>query len=436
LRDLAEPRPHFSEIADDDRSQRKAWLEDIAEQRGLRVAEVEQLIEKQKEEGRANAEMMVAMGLHDPPTTDRKSGRRSRHTPPAKPPFAGRTASTPAPSKPPLTLVRGTVDRQDASLAAIVRRAVPRPPHLVADILPQVGAGVLGSAKSAGKSTFAANLSVSMARGDETFLGRKLHGGAVLYIALEHTEAEFLELLSHITGEEELNASPDWFSRFHLIAVDNEAFPLPVEPEARYPWLRDLILRFGKPKVVIVDTWSQFRPAPTGNNLFLDDKRHAEEVRKIGRDLGCFVLLLHHTGKAARGRDPSSDLISTMGLPAGLNVVLGLIRSPGATKATLVCQGNAIPFQRMPLAFYESTLRFGLADAAKVGRHDDERRAAAEFLNKLFANGKPRLAKVVMELAAKAGIECSDKTMNMAKRSLGIKSQRTRKGWVWIREKP
>ena len=60
------------------------------------------------------------------------------------------------------------------------------------------GFGILAARPKAGKSTLARSLGVAVARGDETFLGRRLTQGTVLYLALEDRGPMFARELKNL----------------------------------------------------------------------------------------------------------------------------------------------------------------------------------------------------------------------------------------------
>ncbi|SRR5579871_1481914 len=143
-----------------------------------------------------------------------------------------------------------------------------------------------------GKSTFARNLCLAIARGEE-FLGLPTRRGECIYLALEEREnevrADFVALGA--TGTEPI-----------LV----HAAPSPAEGMLA---LVELV-RANKPRLVVVDPL--FRLA-----LVRDEKAYAETYSALGplidvaRETGTHVMLLHHSGKGHKADAIDAPLGST-----------------------------------------------------------------------------------------------------------------------------
>ena len=84
------------------------------------------------------------------------------------------------------------------NLADLLHSPPPKKNWLVQDMLMTGGFSILAARPKAGKSTLARSLGVAVARGDPTFLGRRLTPGTVLYLALEDRGPMFArELKNH-----------------------------------------------------------------------------------------------------------------------------------------------------------------------------------------------------------------------------------------------
>lgn len=313
---------------------------------------------------------------------------------------------------------RGVESRFKAStLAALVRETFPPREQLLAGILPSAGAGVLGAQKAAGKTLLSAALALDIAKGSPEFLGRRHPTGPVIYITLEHSREEFLcDVLMPLLGAD-FERRPAWMEDFHLIAVDSDESPALLPHEDRFSWLEGVIAEV-RPIFAVLDTWVEFRPPRKGNDLYADDKLHAERVRAIGRAHRCFILLLHHIGKGARGGDPATDLIATTGLPAGLNVVLGLQRAFRSSRATLAVKGNAVAEARLALHWDDTSLRFSPGEGTRGGRPSAKKNVALDWLRERLASG-PVLAT---NLKSESAAICSWRWLVECKAQLGIKT--------------
>lgn len=143
-----------------------------------------------------------------------------------------------------------------------------------------------------GKSTFARNLCLAVARG-ESFLGMKSKGGECIYLALEER-------------------AEDVRADFRAMGADGSE-PIQVHaataPAAGIASLCNLI-RERRPVLVVVDPL--FRLA-----RIRDEKAYAETYDALGpvidaaRDAGTHVLLVHHAGKSLKADAIDSPLGST-----------------------------------------------------------------------------------------------------------------------------
>lgn len=132
-----------------------------------------------------------------------------------------------------------------------------------------------------GKSTFARNLSLSVARGSD-FLGRRTEQGPVIYLALEETERRVREQFRRIgaTGEEPI-----------YIYVG----PTPAQLfEDILPHMRSI-----QPKLLILDPL--FRAVRVKDSSAYAEVTNAlDPILRLAASTGCHVLVPHHAGKQAR----------------------------------------------------------------------------------------------------------------------------------------
>ncbi len=315
--------------------------------------------------------------------------------------------------------VNGKAHVAIAALRELQHEQISIAATLVEGLLPAAGAGMLVGAPFVGKTRFALQLALAVAAGHKTFLDRRLLRGPVLYLALELTKLELQDKVREIAGTE------DWPAAFHYAARG-------MFPDAVHGGLRELKKWCGehKPALVVIDTWAAWRRPPTGQSLYDEDYRAIDELRALGGEVGCFILVNHHAGKKARGGDPTKDVIGTSGLGAGASVMLGLTSQgkPGAIRGVLSMKGNAIPGQRIPLAVDEKPLRWHVGDA-KMGRPNKAKQAALDFLRAELNDG-PKRAQDLKRGAVKKGV-CKLWTLQHAKKELGIESIGTGSNTRW-----
>jgi hypothetical protein len=143
-----------------------------------------------------------------------------------------------------------------------------------------------------GKSTFARNLALAVARG-EPFLGMATRQGECIYLALEEREDEVRGDFKALGAD---GAEPIWI---HAAPTPAEGMLALVE-----------LVRERKPRLIVIDPL--FRLARVK-----DEKAYAETYAALGppidvaRETGTHVLLLHHSGKSQKADAIDAPLGST-----------------------------------------------------------------------------------------------------------------------------
>lgn len=300
--------------------------------------------------------------------------------------------------------------------------AGPRIPQLLEGIVPARGAGGIIGPPKCGKTFLAMQLALAVAGGDNAFLGRSVHGGKAIYLALEMSGEELCERLAAL-----LPGTTHWRNDDAFIPIPREGFVF--NPDERLAALRELIEKH-RPVLVVLDTLARFRKPPSGPMAYENDFHAADELRALGNEFGCFILWAHHSSKKARGDDPSGDAIATHGLGGGSSVMLGLQRASQRTpRAKLIVTGNAVAHQQVPLAWNAEALRWELGEAPRVGRPADKRERAKPWLAELLAAG-PMPCKAIYGAAEAEGIGSED-LIKSVKKELGILSKKQGNEWFW-----
>ena len=132
-----------------------------------------------------------------------------------------------------------------------------------------------------GKSTFARNLSLCVARGSD-FLGRRTEQGAVIYLALEETERRVREQFRRIGATRE---EPIYI---YVGAAPSELF------EEILPHMEKL-----QPKLLVLDPL--FRAVHVKDaSAYAEVSNALDPILRLAASTGCHVLAPHHAGKQAR----------------------------------------------------------------------------------------------------------------------------------------
>jgi hypothetical protein len=211
-----------------------------------------------------------------------------------------------------------------------------RPPvrWTVKRVLPEQGVGMIFGPSTAGKSFFALDLVLAVARGVE-WRGRKVRQGSVVYVIAE--------------GAGGFPGRLQAYAEHH--GVDLAGVPMRVIPAA--PNLLDKAdvkelvqdLRAAGPlRLIVVDTLAQATPG-ADENSGQDMGRALAHCQVIAKATGALVLLIGHPGK-----DESRGVRGWSGMFAAFDVVLQIERSDDYRAATVAKmkdgqgEGDEFPF--------------------------------------------------------------------------------------------
>lgn len=218
---------------------------------------------------------------------------------------AATNAITPAPPSPPKT--SNPLEARVITNKELMARAPDYIDWLVADMLPMDELFVLAASARSGKSLLAMLLAQCVATGN-SFLGRVVTQGSVLYVNLEDSETKIKQRQLAQEWEEDLPIY--WLDRFKLSDVG---------------LLREIAQKLDV-KLIVLDTLSRIRD---DNSLesSAEISRHLEPLQNMAQELRLAVLLIHHTVKISLDNANKVDVFET-------------IRGSGAIRA--VCRGSWI----------------------------------------------------------------------------------------------
>ena len=177
------------------------------------------------------------------------------------------------------------------------------------------------------------------------------------------------------------------------------------------------------------------------------DMYRANEVRpqfhnlmNIADRTGCAIVLIEHMNKI-KGLKAINKGLGSMDITGAARSVLLLAKPKpkepyvylAPIKNNLAALGETLVFTveegRM---YYEGTSELSADDLLAAGKpefNDTKLSQAEETLERLLADGKRESAKNIFELFKGVGI--SKRTVNEAKKNLGIKSANSANGWQW-----
>lgn len=189
----------------------------------------------------------------------------------------------------------------------LIDRAPDFTEWLVQDILTVDELFLLAAGPRAGKSLLAMTLAKAVAEGGE-FLGRPVTQGTVIYVCLEDGDAKLKERETAQGWSRGLPVA--WLQKFKL---------------SELPHLRQLAEELD-PRLIILDTLSRIKDA-TISESSAEMSQTLEPLQEMAKDLGCCVLLVHHTGKVSVDNASNVEVFDT-------------IRGSSAIRA--VCRGTLI----------------------------------------------------------------------------------------------
>lgn len=202
---------------------------------------------------------------------------------------------------------------------------------LLKDLLPESGLGVLYGPPGIGKSFVALDLMLRLAAGKDWHDCRNKASDDAwwIFVSSEGGEPEAKKRMlgwAKENGIEPLRVRI-WCGSF------NWGVPLGGEPERLVEWARSL---GGPVAMVVVDTLN--RNMAGDENATADMTAFLDDCEKVWRQLGCFMMLVHHTGK-----DESKGARGASALKGAVRVELKLERNEGANGRIVVSKNNNGP---------------------------------------------------------------------------------------------
>ena len=194
-----------------------------------------------------------------------------------------------------------------------------------------------------GKSTFARNLSLSVARGSE-FLGRRTEQGPVIYLALEETERRVRDQFRRIggTGEEPIY--------IYVGKTPAQLF------EEILPHMKSI-----QPKLLVLDPL--FRAVRVKDSSAYAEVTNAlDPILRLAASTGCHVLAPHHAGKQAR--EAVDSALGSTAIAGTFDSIFVLNRSDDTRTIEVVLrEGDPIP--RTVLSMDTETERISLGGSVE-----------------------------------------------------------------------
>jgi hypothetical protein len=237
--------------------------------------------------------------------------------------------------------------------------------EIVPGLLPE-GLMLLAARPKVGKSWLALQLGLAVAT-DGEFLGRRVVGGSVLYLALEDSDRRMRARL------EKLGAAGLDLTRFHYATAWDRGLDGAAEIAQ---WVRAT----PDARLVVVDVLAKLREARSGRDSGYAQDYDDIAILKPAAGRGVAVLLVHHTRKATAD-DPLDEVSGTLGVAGAADGAWVLKRGRGSDDGELHLIGRDVEAEgAFAVRFNRETCRWEWQGEAWRARLSAERREVLEAL--------------------------------------------------------
>lgn len=231
-------------------------------------------------------------------------------------------------------LYAGCVVDLPEPISAILVREEPPPKNLIEGLLPAGEFGLLVGEDGAFKTTLALTLCGAIASGEGVF-GRVATGGRVLIVSEEDAAWVLRNRLEAIANGQAWDRGQTLL-RTELIARRDCWLDDP-EWQSHLEWLVDV----NGYRLVVFDPYAELtRGAENSND---DSKVYIRFFRRL-TDLGATVLVVHHLGKAAEGRNRRDRIRGASALRSASRFVLALGRARSRLVLECLKMSRTAPF--------------------------------------------------------------------------------------------
>ncbi|MST55244.1 AAA family ATPase [Pyramidobacter sp. SM-530-WT-4B] len=252
------------------------------------------------------------------------------------------------------------------------------------------GLTVLASIAKKGKSWLCLQMGAAVAAG-KPFLGMKTTQGAVLYAALEDTQArlkERLQLLYPMGGVPSVMSFTTTFPRLDAGGL-----------KQLLEWVVE-----NSPSLVVIDVWNKVKPAGTDKSLnaYEADYKAVGPLKALADATDTPILLVHHLkkGSAASG-EMLEGLSGSMGLPSAADAILTLKREGQNETAIIERTGRDLDCtDDIPIRWTKPAgWRLFTPEEIYKERREKENGTARAIFDALKESGAPMSPKQIAEAA-------------------------------------
>ncbi|MFF8943101.1 AAA family ATPase [Streptomyces sp. NPDC014864] len=253
----------------------------------------------------------------------------------------------------------------------------PEPKWAVPGIFAE-GVNVLAGPPKVGKSWLSLGLGLSVAAGGNAFDSVPVHGGPVLYLALEDTPRRLQTRMGKLLGGQPAPAG---------LTLVTECPPFPQGgTEAVAQWLE----RNPDARMVVIDVFAKMRgQAPAGVSAYDADYVAVGYAKRLADHYGVAVVLVHHVRKAS-SEDFLTEVSGTNGIAGAADATLVLKRARGQADGILHVTGRDVDEAEYALSFQPTSGAWHLLDGPVSDHTVSDTRATILRYVRAHPGAKPK----------------------------------------------
>lgn len=209
------------------------------------------------------------------------------------------------------------------------------------------GLNLLAGPRKQGKSWFALDLALRIARGED-FMGRKTEKGKVLYFALEDDLGRLKERINTLLDYED---APENLLISCSTGYTGNGF---------FDGLNDFLNQEKDIKLVIVDVLQKIRSNKRTNQTeYAHDYGDVGSLKKVADDHMVPILAITHTRKTKDSRDRLNEIAGGVGVTGASDTILMIGKNDASKEdSTLYITGRDVPETELTIRFNKETCRW------------------------------------------------------------------------------
>lgn len=269
-------------------------------------------------------------------------------------------------------------DFKPISLKELLEKEREERMFLLDEILPCDGLAIVGAKPKVGKTTFALNAGLSIARG-KPFLGLKTIKVPVVYLALEESESQVRTNLIEMGVDKNEENFYLWFG----MAPQTKELTEKIEK---------MIVKYHA-GLVIIDPLQKLLRVKDGNS-YAEVTNSLEPYNEIARKRNCCILFTHHSGKIVR--EGGDDLLGSIAHSGGVDTIFNLRkkqRGRGSVRVITTVQryGNPIEEETV-VSLNEHRCIYKEGTLSEITRHE-----ILDIIEGLLIDGSSITQQMIME---------------------------------------